>query len=80
MIHAATLSKSKRLQRVLRYLLGAPKRGRTTREIQTTTETCNAHTAVAELRANGYPIDCKLERITEDGSRVHRYTITRRAK
>jgi hypothetical protein len=56
-IHAANAEKSKRLRKTyyaLRYY-GNP----TTKQIADHTDSCAVHTDIAELRANGYQIDCK---------------------
>ena len=57
MIHYAKLKNSPRLQRLLKVL----KRGRayTTRELMYLADICAVGTAVAELRRNGFQIDCK---------------------
>lgn len=56
-IHAADLRKSKRLQRVYRFLEGG--QWRSTREIQREAEVCNPNTAKAELIANGCNVVCE---------------------
>jgi len=55
-IHAARLENSPRLQRVLDVLKDG--RPHTTREVQILANVCNAHTAAAELRANGFNVVC----------------------
>jgi hypothetical protein len=57
MIHAANADKSNRLQRVLRLLSDGKQHS--TLEVQQRAKVCNAHTCKAELKANGYEIDCK---------------------
>lgn len=56
MIHYAKLSSSPRLQRLYATLKdGKPK---STRDIMREADICAVNTAVAELRHNGYEIDC----------------------
>jgi hypothetical protein len=56
-MHAARIETSPRLQRVLETL---QRGGRwTTRELIETAHVCAVNSAVAELRANGYPITCE---------------------
>ena len=54
-MNAATLEKSKRLQRVLTVLQSGPK---TTMEIIQLAQVCAVNSIVAELRANGKHIEC----------------------
>ena len=51
-IHAARYSRSPRLQRVVSLMSDGKER--TTREIQSRANVCNAHTCVSELRAQGF--------------------------
>lgn len=55
-MHAAKLEQSARLQRVLTFLKMGPG---TTIQIIKSCEVCAVNSIVAELRANGYAIDCK---------------------
>ena len=75
MIHAAKIEQSPRLQRFLAYLMDAKATGATGLELIAETRNLNPHTSAAELRANGVPVVCRLDRITEDKSRVHRYFL-----
>ena len=57
-MHNATLKNSKRLQRVLAVLQsGQPK---TTRQIIREAHVCAVNSIVAELRANGIKIECRM--------------------
>ncbi len=56
-IHAANIEKSRRLRLTLGPLQ-APV-GWTTKEIHQLTGSMAVHTDIAELRANGYDIECK---------------------
>ena len=73
MMHAARLSTSSRLQRVLAVL--ADGRPHTTRGIMRAAQVCAVNSCIAELRANGAEIECQV-RLTKQGRR-HRYTMTR---
>jgi len=75
MIHAAKINQSPRLQRFLCYLMEVKERGATGLELIANTRNLNPHTSAAELRANGVPVVCRLDRITEDGARVHKYWL-----
>ena len=55
-MHAAQLEKSPRLRRVLAFLKLGPG---TTLQISRSCEVCAVNSIIAELRANGYVIDCK---------------------
>jgi len=56
-MHAAAIDRSPRLQRVLDYLRGGP---RTTLEIVRGCGVCAVNSVIAELRANGYQVDCSV--------------------
>lgn len=62
-MHAAQLSKSARLKRVLKALTEADKKGEalSTMQIIEQAKVCAVNSIVAELRANGYPISCKRD-------------------
>ena len=76
-LHAAKVSKSPRLQRVLDYLKWMAQPSgfgwATTRAIIDRANVCAVNSCVAELRANGYDIECKRDggvwwyRLREDG-------------
>ena len=55
-MHAARLESSPRLQRVLEFLLHGE--GRTTMDIVIGAEVCAVNSCIAELRDNGFDIDC----------------------
>ncbi len=74
-IHAASLEKSPRLQRVLTYLKAMGPRGATTMEIVTGARVAVAGTACSELRSNGIGVECKMEMETGEGTRIYRYTL-----
>ena len=56
-IHAAQLSRSPRLQRVLAFLRERAAVGATTREIIQKADVCAVNTIIQELRENGFTID-----------------------
>jgi hypothetical protein len=66
-LHAASLAKSTRLQRVLEVL----KDGlwHSTRDLIRQTGSCAINSVVAELRANGKTIDCRQH------GRIHEYRL-----
>ena len=72
-MHAARLDSSPRLKRTLAVLEAHPD-GCTTLELVLLTGSCAAHSDVAELRANGIPVECRYER-TANGRRVYRYRV-----
>ena len=74
MIHAAKVEKSPRLKRVLAFLRERGERGATGREIVHRCDVTGLE-AVRELRANGFMIDAKYERMTEGGAFVWRYKL-----
>lgn len=55
-MHFADVSKSERLQRVLRSLKLRPM---TTMELVREANVCAVNSIISELRANGYRIDCE---------------------
>ena len=61
MMHAAVLERSDRLQRVLDLLTAAKGQWLSTWEIQQGARTCATGTCVAEIRANGIPVECRRE-------------------
>jgi len=60
-VHSATIASSPRLQRVLAFLKKVGQLGATTRDIVTGADVCAVNSCIAELRANGIPIDCDME-------------------
>lgn len=72
-MHAASLSRSHRLQKTLDVIRAHPG-GCTTYELVLLTGSCAVHSDVAELRANGIPVSCAYER-TANGRRVYRYRV-----
>ena len=59
-MHSANIDKSERLQRVLGLLWDG--KFHTTREIIRRANVCAVNSIVAELRANGFKIECHRER------------------
>ena len=59
-MNAARLSKSDRLQRVLRLL--KDRKWYSTRAIIRKAHVCAVNSIASELRSNGYRIDCRRER------------------
>jgi hypothetical protein len=76
-MHAAKVSRSARLKRVLEFLRGRGKAGATTREIIKLCDVCAVNAIVPELRQNGYTISCKTT--VENGGRVARYVLSEMA-
>lgn len=74
-MHAATLSRSARLQAVLAFLSDRGERGATTRELQDATGSCAVHSDIAELRANGVTVTRTYEGKTLFGRQVNRYRL-----
>jgi hypothetical protein len=74
-IHFAKIEKSPRLRRLLAYLLECGENGATTREINNDASIMAVSTAVAELRLNGFVIDCHFQGRTVQGSSVFRYVL-----
>jgi hypothetical protein len=74
-IHYSKLEKSPRLRRLLAYLIECGESGATTREINTDASIMAVSTAVAELRLNGFVIDCHFQGRTIQGSSVFRYVL-----
>ncbi len=77
-IHAARLSKSTRLKKLLAFLGRRPKRGATTLEIHNATGILAVNTAVSELRAvvnGGIRVDCRFVRRRPDGASIYRYRL-----
>jgi hypothetical protein len=77
-MHAADLSRSPRLRRVLDVLKAHPDSGMTTLELVHWTGSCAVHSDIAELRANGIKVGCTYEG-TRNGRRVYRYRLEDRA-
>jgi len=74
-LHRTKTENSDRHKRVLRFLRERGPRGATTREISRTCEVYGLSATISELRANNYQIDCRYERETENGRKVHRYFL-----
>jgi hypothetical protein len=74
-MHYARLSKSDRLQRLLSLLSSGTHY--TTREIIAITGICAVNSAAAELRANGYPVECAPVSRMTDGARVYEYWLSK---
>lgn len=75
-IHAARYSRSPRLQRVVSLMSDG--RERSTREIQYRADVCNAHSCVAELRAQGFRFP-KAKMRMHRGRRRWYYTLKKAA-
>ena len=73
MIHAATLKTSPRLQRALKALKAHPK-GLTTWAWGAAARICAPNTVAAELRAQGYPVECRYLG-TDGDSKLYRYRL-----
>ncbi len=73
-MHAARVANSSRLTLALLALREHPQ-GLTTRDLLDMTGSCAPHSDVAELRANGYRIDCRRVRSTARGRSVYRYVL-----
>ena len=70
-MHAATLKRSPRLQRV--HALMADGRWRSTREIMAEAHVCAVNSCVSELRANGVRIECRQQNAA--GGRLFFYRL-----
>lgn len=73
--HAATIEKSKRLQRVLRVLSEAGSNGVTSRDLMLKANVVAPGTCISELRRSRYVIDCDLKSIFADGTKVYSYKL-----
>jgi hypothetical protein len=73
-MHAAKISRSNRLLRVLNLLQARGSRGATTRDIIDAAHVCAVNSVVAELRANGFVIECHLVSRTPTGA-TYKYTL-----
>lgn len=58
-MNAASVAKSKRLKRVLAVLNDGKEH--TTRDLVVLAEVCAVNSIIAELRVNGYQIDCRRD-------------------
>ena len=72
-MHAARLNRSERLRRV--YGLLSDGREYSTLEIALEARVCAVNSIVAELRANGFLIECRQERGSH-GGRIWLYRMT----
>ena len=72
MMHAANLSSSPRLRRVLEVL--GDGRDHSTLDLISAAQVCAVNSIIAELRANGVAIDCRRD-ITADGTRIWFYRL-----
>ena len=75
MIHAASLARSARLQRVHAVL--ADGHEHSTRAIVRAAHVCAVNSCVAELRAHGAEIACRHDRDPETGARIFVYRLLR---
>lgn len=71
MMHAARLDSSPRLQRVHALLSDGIERS--TLDIMAGAQVCAVNSCVAELRANGFRIECRQRRDPTTGQRVWLY-------
>ena len=74
-MHAGKVESSDRLQRVLALLRARGSKGATTRDILEVAHVCAVNSIIAELRVNGFHIDCQYVGRTEEGGRIYRYTL-----
>ena len=72
-MHAARLDHSPRLQRVHALLSDGVERS--TLEIVTGAQVCAVNSCVAELRANGFYIECRQTRDSETGRMIWLYRM-----
>ena len=72
-MHAATLERSPRLQRVQALLANG--RWHSTREIMPGANVCAVNSCVSELRANGFEIECQQQVCA--GERLFFYKLVR---
>ncbi len=72
-MHAARLGRSERLRRV--YELLSDGLEHSTLEIALEARVCAVNSIVAELRANGFRIECRQERGSH-GGRIWKYRMT----
>lgn len=70
-MHCASLERSPRLQRVLDLLLDGAERS--TLEIVAGARVCAVNSCIAELRENGFAIDCRQS--SDSGERVWLYRL-----
>lgn len=71
-MHNAKLDKSERLQRVLKALR-ASGGGLSTRDIMVEADVCAVNSCIAELRENGFEIECRQQ--VQDGRRLFFYRL-----
>ena len=72
-MHAARLEHSPRLQRV--YSLLSDGIERSTLDIVTGAKVCAVNSCVAELRANGFVVECRQVRDPNTGQRIWLYRM-----
>jgi hypothetical protein len=70
-MHAADITKSKRLQDFVAALRTGPK---TTRELMLLTNSCAVHSDAAEVRMNGIEVWCAFEGMRA-GRRIYSYSL-----
>ena len=73
-MNAAHLDRSPRLQRVLEFL--SDMQEHTTRDIVIGAQVCAVNSCVAELRANGFRIECRQDMV--EGRRYWHYRLASR--
>ena len=73
-MHAARLDRSPRLQRVYKLLLDGVERS--TLDIATSARVCAVNSCIAELRANGCGIDCRVIRNPANRAPIWMYRMT----
>ena len=74
-MNAGKIETCKTLQDIHSFLEFKGTSGATTKEIADAVGCENAATWISALRQNGYVIECKYERLTEDGKKVYRYKL-----
>lgn len=77
-MNAANAERSARLGRTLAHLRACAD-GLTTWELIERTGSVAPHSDAAELRANGYNVECKYQGMTSEGRRVYRYRLVEAA-
>ena len=70
-MHSAAVERSPRLQRVLKLLRDG--REYSTRQIVQDADVCAVNAIVAELRDNGYPVECR--QVVRHGRRIWLYRL-----
>lgn len=72
--HAATMA-SNRMQKLYSFLLAVKGKGATTMEINEACMSTRASSDISELNRNGHETVCRLDHVSENGRRVHRFWL-----